>query len=198
MSSYCHIVKNFENLVKLGNFKTLIFEGGQGLALDENNKEALPHVTASKTGSSVPVERVRDICDFIEICYVTRTYFTRHGAGPFPTECSVADFEWDNLSDHVDLTNVPNQFQGYFRYGKFDFDEFLGRFNRDYLSSLAIRSKLKSTCFVTHCNEVPMNDILKDFFAHGIYQSSSRYAEDVTEYKGPLEVVWKRRKEDDR
>ena len=192
MSSYCHTVKEFEYLVKFGNFRTVIFEGGQGLALDEGNKEALPHVTASKTGSAVPIERARDICDYIEVCYVTRSYFTRHGAGPFPTECPVSELGWENPTDGLDLTNVPNKFQGHFRYGKFDFDEFRERVNRDILNSLAIRTKFIDSCMVTHCNEVPPSELPAKAFTHGYYTSDTRFAEDIVERGRSHLAAWRK------
>ena len=59
------------------------FEGAQGLCLDMDNKEAWPHVTHSKTG----MHNVRQLWKGeFETYYVSRTYFTRHGAGPLPGE----------------------------------------------------------------------------------------------------------------
>jgi adenylosuccinate synthase len=54
----------------------------------------------------------------IEVCYVTRTYITRHGAERFDTECNKSE-----INDHIiDLTNIPNPFQDSIRYGFIDDD----------------------------------------------------------------------------
>lgn len=182
MSARCKLVRSYEDLA--AHYRTMIFEAGQGLALDEGNKEALPHVTASKTGSAVPVKRIRDLADRIDICYVTRSYFTRHGAGPFPTECPASEINQDSLS-LIDCTNVPNQFQQHFRYGKFDSREFLNRICDDRLETWKIRSNVTASCLITHLNETN-GDICGDTdikelgkFFYDVYLSDSRYAENI-------------------
>lgn len=88
-----------------------VFEGAQGLALDEFLGE-FPHVTRSITGlpyaiieaAEVGVRELRPI-------YVTRAYLTRHGAGPLPCEGQ----EFGVLSVQ-DKTNVPNEWQGVLRH----------------------------------------------------------------------------------
>lgn len=177
------VVRDFEEVAQ--HFHTIIFEAGQGLALDEGNKEALPHVTASKTGSAIPVKRVDNLEGSVDICYVTRSYFTRHGAGPFPTECPVMDLGWENVTDGLDLTNVPNQFQGHFRYGTFGLGEFSERIVKDQSESRAIRPSLQTSCMITHLNETD-NDIcgnakIKDLegMFDALYLSDSHYSEDI-------------------
>lgn len=59
----------------------------------------------------------------IEVCYITRPYFTRHGAGPFETECPKDEIN----PDMEDATNAKNPFQDSLRYGKFDCDVFCER-----------------------------------------------------------------------
>lgn len=93
--------------------QTVVFEGAQGLALDQNNKENFPHVTRSNTG----VANALRICasaglDQPRVTYVTRTYLTRHGAGPLPGETI-------GLSV-VDLTNVDHEWQGKLRFAPLD------------------------------------------------------------------------------
>lgn len=73
---------------KLQSTDTLIFESGQGLLPGRNHTVYSPYVTASDTG-------LRNPCRFLarfrlnldEVVYVSRTYITRHGAGPLPNEC---------------------------------------------------------------------------------------------------------------
>lgn len=68
---------------KLSNYDEWIFEGSQGLLLDQNYG-FFPHVTRSNTGikniyETWPVYRP-------EIYIVIRAYLTRHGNGPLPNE----------------------------------------------------------------------------------------------------------------
>lgn len=162
-------------------FNTIVFEGAQGLALDENNKENYPNVTASKTTSCVPVERVKNYdCD-IEICYVTRSYFTRHGAGNFPTEC---DKEKINVSIE-DKTNVYNEYQQSIRYGLFSNKEFKWRVIQDFHNSWGIKPDITCSIFITHLNytnneiagDTTIDELSKDF--DKVYLSSTKYVNDI-------------------
>jgi adenylosuccinate synthase len=99
------------------NDKTIIFEGAQGLALDEDYKY-FPHVTRSKTGLKNVVELAKKIgLKEIEAVYVTRWYVTRHGAGPLPHE---VDYKLSGLI--YDKTNIPNPYQDTMRFGILDVD----------------------------------------------------------------------------
>lgn len=94
------------------NARQIIFEGAQGLLLDENHK-FFPHVTRSSTGLKNIVELSYDMeLTSLEVVYVTRSYMTRHGNGPFPSEDPSLRFE--------DLTNMPNPWQGNLRFGLLD------------------------------------------------------------------------------
>ncbi len=99
-------------------FDDIVFEGAQGLLLDCANKEYFPHLTPSSTGLENVISLLRNIRDAkVEICYVTRSYFTRHGVGLFKTECASTDIRDGGL---IDKTNQTNMYQGKFRYGYFD------------------------------------------------------------------------------
>lgn len=165
----------FERL--FSDFDTVVFEGAQGLALDESNKDNYPYITASKTTSYVPIERVKNLnCD-IEVCYITRSYFTRHGAGMFPTECKKSTIN-GNIEDK---TNVPNDYQQSIRYGLFDIEEFNKRINSDKEKSLNIRKDIKFSLFISHLNytnnEIAGNCTIKDLskYFYNIYLSSNKY-----------------------
>lgn len=139
-------VASFDDIAD--KYDTIIFEGAQGLALDEDNYAEIPHTTASNTNSDVPRLRVEHIdCD-IEIVYVTRTYFTRHGAGKFPTECDKSEIN-PNIED---LTNNPNNYQGSIRYGKFDRDAFFDRVTSDGYVTPKMSKQPHSSVFITHLN----------------------------------------------
>lgn len=140
--------------VKIGNpisgdlFETIILENAQGLLLDISQGY---HSTCSKTGAAA-VDDVMDyygirVKDPVRLHYVSRTYMTRHGAGPFPGECPK---EFINR-DMVDKTNVSNEWQGSLRYGLVDWNE------------LSIRTGIDSCCvegsehdlILTHADEYP-------------------------------------------
>jgi adenylosuccinate synthase len=90
----------------------LVFEGAQGLLLDQDNVN-FPYVTHSKTGLHNVLQLCREAdIEALEAIYVTRAYLTRHGAGPFPTEDSSLYFP--------DMTNTSNEFQGALRFGSLD------------------------------------------------------------------------------
>lgn len=102
----------------------VIFEGGQGLALSQSNKADFPHLTPSYTGS----EEIVKMCGnrSISVFYVTRPYFTRHGAGPLPNENK-------NIKKLVleDKTNESNEFQGTLRYAYFNSEAIKARIKKD-------------------------------------------------------------------
>lgn len=133
MSKYIKTVTPY-NLVR--EYKNFVFEGAQGLLLDEDNIREYPHVTASKTGTH-NVEEFFDKAgveigevDF-NLYYVTRPYLTRHGAGPMPTECPVSLLEREFDMKIYDHTNVYDEFQEEFRYGELDINSLIGRISRD-------------------------------------------------------------------
>jgi adenylosuccinate synthase len=129
------------NPLGIGQCKDIVFEGAQGLLLDQNNKEFFPHVTNSNTG----IKNVEFLCEQAgvaskEIYYVSRTYLTRHGAGPLPGEDSSLSYE--------DNTNNDNQFQGRLRFAPQDCGALLKRCKQDAGSN---GFKLA----FTHCDQHP-------------------------------------------
>lgn len=98
----------------IGGATDVVFEGAQGLLLDEFSP-FFPHVTRSKTG----LANVKSLCfdagiTDLEVVYVSRSYLTRHGAGPLPGENMVLRFD--------DKTNVHGEFQGSFRFAPLQVD----------------------------------------------------------------------------
>jgi adenylosuccinate synthase len=108
---------------------SIIFEGAQGVLLDENYGFA-PYTTWSTTtfANAETLTREHDYTGDIVRLGVVRAYATRHGAGPFPTE------------DHVltqtlpDPHNTWNDWQQTFRVGYFDL--VATRYARDVLYKL--------------------------------------------------------------
>lgn len=113
------------------NYSGLVFEGAQGLLLDTDYLVFAPHLTSSKTGSYNPKKILleNDLQnEDIEFCYVTRSYFTRHGFGPFPTECDKKELFGMDVEEKY---NHENEFQGKFRFGYFDTSRFSCAFHAD-------------------------------------------------------------------
>lgn len=120
----CAKFAEYVNPAGIGQCKDPVFEGAQGLLLDQNNKEFFPHLTHSNTG----MQNVNILCQQAgitekEIYYVSRTYLTRHGAGPLPREDSSMHFE--------DATNQPNPFQGTLRFAPLNERELRQRIAKD-------------------------------------------------------------------
>jgi len=100
---------------RLGEKGQVIFEGAQGLLLDQDYG-AFPHVTRSNTGLRNMLSIAREAgIDGIDAHYVTRCYVTRHGAGPLAHEAGCLAGV-----DIVDPTNAPNAWQGTLRLAPLD------------------------------------------------------------------------------
>lgn len=147
MLSTTKVVTSYDELNK---YDTVIFENGQGLLLsqtDENTDE--PYKTPSFTGLYEPSKIIKqlDNKEDVEVVYVTRTYLTRHGAGPLPDECK---------KEHIncimkDLTNVPNEFQGTLRYAKLDYDKLISRIQDDFIKYMG--NDYKPSIAITHLDD---------------------------------------------
>ncbi|GFO54458.1 adenylosuccinate synthetase [Geomonas sp. Red276] len=97
--------------------RQLVFEGAQGLLLDEMH-EWFPHVTRSRTGlynASILAREARIAT--LEVTYVSRAYLTRHGAGPLPYE--LPGKPYPRIEDR---TNIPNPHQGTLRFAWLNLD----------------------------------------------------------------------------
>lgn len=178
-ATICYNVDQVVDKERKIKYDTVIYEGAQGLALDENNYRAFPHVSASSTTSEVPVERIKtyfkleDGNDNVEVCYITRSYFTRHGAGYLVNECPMDEINpWI-----VDKTNEPNPYQGIIRYGKFDERSFLDRVGRDMKKAKNSLRDTQFSLFVTHLNYVPFDTSRLPKTFKNIYTSADKYAE---------------------
>lgn len=174
MQRKCEI-KEFEEICN--EYKTIIFEAGQGLALSEKNVSCSPHTTPSDTGSFVPANMVKKLNADVEICYITRSYFTRHGVGPFETEC-----EKEKICKIIsDKTNVRNDFQDSIRYGTFSKLEFLYRVLLDFMEARSVIPSVKKSLMVTHLNytngdifgDCKIKDLRKYF--DKVYRSYTKY-----------------------
>lgn len=135
----------------IGQCKDPVFEGAQGLLLDQDNKEFFPHVTRSKTG----MHNVRLLCEQagirdVDIYYVSRTYLTRHGAGLLPGE--------DARMNYPDQTNVAHDYQGVMRFAPLDTDSLRRRCAEDAGGEYKL--------VMTHCDQ-RLPDCGADLFSYG-------------------------------
>ena len=147
LSVFYHYAKPISFSWIYDNFNTLIFENGQGLGLDQNVDNEWH--TTSNTGIINPYELLKDKEGFkAEVCYVSRSYLTRHGEGPLEQETTKKEIN----SKMVDKTNIPNEFQGTLRYGGLDLKEQNLRINKDFdIIKNDLRFNMSKT--ITHCNE---------------------------------------------
>lgn len=132
------------------DYDTVIFENGQGLLLDQYNDAYFPHLTPSNTGMKNPTAILNklDYKGQVEVCYVTRTYMTRHGVGRFDTECAKNMIN----PNMVDMTNVPNPFQDSLRYGMLNLFDLKVRIIGDVKKYTSLFTAVPTITF-THTNE---------------------------------------------
>lgn len=111
MTEYLRIVPDayIKELLDAGD---CVFEGGQGVLLDEKYGFH-PHTTWTNTtaGNARTLLGHRDY----RVIGLTRTYHTRHGAGPFPTE----GYEVNSLN-LPEPHNNTGEYQGSWRIGSLD------------------------------------------------------------------------------
>ena len=188
------LIENFINDVKfmaayvraanysiLRTYRNVVFENGQGLLLDQNQTLYGDNTTPSNTGVLNPLRVINHTFDKanLEVCYVTRTYLTRHGAGRFEEECSKSSIN----SCMVDETNQTNQFQGHLRYGELVVDDLVERVQND-LKHLSSRHNWTASFGVTHTNEKQFDySRLQRDFVKNIYLSDRRDRDSVTIFK---------------
>ena len=170
------------------NYDDIIFEGAQGLILDEENKAFAPNLTSSRTGLTNPdamAERL-GLEGPLEAVYVTRTYVTKHGAGRFPYE----DIFLKEGRSFDDLTNIHNEWQGSIRYAPHGSPE---EFN-EYVIKDSSGSVFVPSVLFTHVDEtngkvltkdgdIPLNEWTDLINKKGLYQkiliSDTHFAEDI-------------------
>lgn len=126
------------------SFEEILFEGSQGLALDQNRVQDMPHLTPANTG----LRNVVKECSLLGVTdihthYVSRTYFTRHGAGPLPGECPMLDLLPPRAG--FNETNVSNAYQEQFRYAPFNPASFLLRVCEDQEGAIKMNPEIKHT-----------------------------------------------------
>ena len=175
-----------ESVIK--SYDDVIFEGAQGLVLNEENRSFAPNLTSSRTGLTNPDAMLKrlGINEDCEAVYVSRTYVTKHGAGRLPYE----EIFLDQGISFADDTNVHNEWQGSIRFAPHgNEDEF-----NEYVIKDSEASVFKPSLLLTHVDETGGKVLTKDgdFDAaqwaekinkKGIYNrfliSESHFAEDI-------------------
>lgn len=136
--------------------KDPVFEGAQGLLLDQDNTEYFPHVTHSNTGMQNVRALAAQVGMDIEPYYVSRTYLTRHGAGKLPGEGAAGARLWFD-----DDTNLVNPWQGELRFAPLDPKALMKRILKD---AQGTRARL----VFTHCDQwKPGEDPVADLYSYG-------------------------------
>ena len=175
-----------ENVIR--SYDDVIFEGAQGLILDEENKAFAPNLTSSRTGLTNPdamLERL-GINEPCEAVYVTRTYVTKHGAGRLPYE----EIFLAKGRSFADETNIHNEWQGSIRFAPHGTCE---EFN-EYVIRDSSGSAFAPSILFTHVDETSRKVLTRDgdisldnwigkINAGSLYKrvlvSDTHYAEDI-------------------
>ena len=174
-----YVVRNCP-IVELGqivsDYDTLIFEGGQGLLLDQSNGKDFPHLTPSSVGSFNIHRTINDLgADSTDIFYVSRSYMTRHGVGPMDAECAKDDIN----PDIVDATNIRNDWQDELRFGYIDTEKLYRRVKGDYgrykdAKLNMVFTQLNYTGGKIATNKGRFDDIVIPDFVDGLYLSDQK------------------------
>ena len=192
--NYCEQMCRNSELIEIvdeGIMKTyddIIFEGAQGLILDEENKAFAPNLTSSRTGLTNPDAILKRVGIEGEAEAVYVTYVTKHGAGGLPYEDVLAGegivFE--------DATNVHNEWQGSIRFASHGSP---AEFN-EYVIKDSSESAFAPTILFTHVDEtkgqvltkdgkVALDDWIDQINSNRLYKkvlvSESHFAEDIRE-----------------
>lgn len=190
-----YLIENFINDVRfmvshvilandavLTQYQNVVFENGQGLLLDQNQTLYGDNTTPSNTGIMNPLKIANRTFNRanIDVCYVTRTYLTRHGAGRFEEECDKSA-----INKHmVDETNKTNQFQGALRYGELVTDDLLSRVEADLSHLTGSKFNWSASFGVTHTNERQFDySALQRDFISNIYLSDNRDRSSVSVFR---------------
>ncbi len=156
---YIRIVDSTEE--RLDAYDCVIFENGQGLLLDAENEVYAPHVTASRTGLTNPCKMLKNMNRQLdEVVYVTRSYVTRHGAGPLLNECAKSVLG----KVEEDRTNQTNDWQGSLRYAKHEMPELFVQTIRQDLQQIKeyeLQMPMR-TLLITHLNETHYKLVCRD------------------------------------
>ena len=144
--------------------RKLVFEGAQGMLLDQSRTEYMPFLTRSNTG----IRNVLTILNMaktetnLHTVLVTRAYLTRHGDGPMFNEFKLPR---DNISDP---SNPANPYQGAMRYGDLDhkwYDKAIEETKRVMEDKAGIKIKDRTVAVAMTCVD-QVDNVDPNHFAH--------------------------------
>lgn len=145
-------LKTPEQLMKENKYFHKVFEGSQGILLDQTHG-VMPWCTPSNTTSKNAIELLRRMGYLdgnylmpIDIYYVCRPYITRHGPGPLLTSTSVLEVEDEN--------NTYNEYQKSFRSCEFDINLLKHSINIDKLYNSDLKNKVRRYITFSHGKEL--------------------------------------------
>lgn len=171
-------ITNIENVAE--NYTTLLFEGAQGLMLSEDSKY-FPHVTHSKTGINNVINLLQEIKGYeldVEVIYITRSYLTKHGAGPLPHE--IKEKPYKNI---IDLTNIHNEFQGTLRFAPLDVDILAENIKNDYMKILSTKQhdyyNIKKSIAITCLDQIDNDEAIYYEDNQFIVNPTNKLVEDI-------------------
>lgn len=148
------IVNNIDEILY---YDHIIFEGGQGILLDQNYG-FFPNVTRSNTTSKNAIEIINKLPLFegdklIDTYYITRAYQTRHGNGYMSNQ----EMDISYIKENPNETNVAN-FQGIFRKSVLDLDLLKYAIECDRYHNPKSKKNLVITCLdqITDHKAVPL------------------------------------------
>lgn len=152
LKKYFIVLDNEDILLDV--YTNLVFEGAQGLMLDRNNTAYAPHLTPSNTGLDNVVaflkrNKITNKMADIEVCYVSRSYNTRHGAGFLMYEVKDKSMLGEKVEE---TTNTTNQFQKHFRFGYLNLEAISYCTRKDFQKLKRWRDAKASICF-THMDQ---------------------------------------------
>lgn len=134
----------------INDFSVKIFEGAQGLMLDKRIG-FFPYVTRGDVTMGNALAMINDL-DTVEVCYVTRTYTTRHGNGPMPLGEDLSMAQKIKPYQTIDTTIGA----GNLRIGPLD----ISSINRAVDANCSLNDlkhpKIKGKIFVTWQNVLPL------------------------------------------
>ena len=120
----------------------------------------------------------------VEVCYISRTYLTRHGDGELINECGVEDIN----KSIIDYTNIPNPCQGSLRFACFNDEQLINRLYEDWINNISplhyflSKNNYKCSLMLTHWNEkqIELENIKTcNLFTGKIYISDGKTKESV-------------------
>ncbi|QXV63622.1 adenylosuccinate synthetase [Mucilaginibacter sp. 21P] len=145
-------------------WQTFIFEGAQGILLDQTFGWS-PFITKSNTTTQNAMSLIKSYLEkftpHLEIFYVTRAYATRHGGGRFSQSA-----ETIVLKNNACETNLSNPYQGNFRTAPLDADRIQYALDADAKFSGNVVKNLVITCLDQLTPTFPVEKFLKKINAN--------------------------------